>query len=147
MKITICGSIALFEKMLQVKEVLEQSGHVVKLPPHEVEDEHGNLIPVKDFYDRRKRTGTIEGWIWDRKEQAIRLHFDKITWCDAILVLNYEKNNIPNYIGGNTFLEIGVAFYLRKKIYLLNSIPEMDYKEELIGMKPTIINGDFSLLD
>lgn len=146
MKITICGSIAFFDKMLQIKEVLEQDGHTVKLPPHEIEDETGTMIPVKEYYDQRKRTRTTEGWIWDAKEKAIRLHFDKVAWSDAILVLNYDKNGIVNYIGGNTFLEIGVAFYLRKKIFILFPLPEINYKEELLGMKPTIINGDFSLL-
>ena len=52
---------------------------------------------------------------------------------------------MANYIGGNTFLEMGVAFYLNKPIYLLNIIPEIDYKEELLGMKPTIINNNLEI--
>jgi hypothetical protein len=71
-------------------------------------------------------------------------HFVKVEWSDVILVLNYDKNNIPNYIWPNTFLEMGLAFHLDKKIYLLNPIPELWYKEELIGMFPTIIDGDLS---
>ena len=38
----------------------------------------------------------------------------------------------------------GHNFYLKKKIYLLNEIPELPYKEEILGMKPVILNGDLS---
>ena len=47
-------------------------------------------------------------------------------------------------IGGNTFLEMGLAMHLKKKIYLLNSIPEISCKEEILGMKPVIINNNLS---
>ena len=43
-------------------------------------------------------------------------------------------------------MEMGVAFYLHKKIFLLNPIPEISYREEILGMKPIIINGDLSLI-
>jgi hypothetical protein len=59
-------------------------------------------------------------------------------------VLNHEKNGIVGYIGGNTLIEMGVAFYLGKKIYLYDPIPEMSYTEEILGMKPTVIDGDLS---
>lgn len=94
----------------------------------------------------RKSTNSTSGWIWDRKEEAIRLHFEKIEWCDAILVLNYPKNGIENYIGANTLVEIGLAFHLRKKIFLLHPIPVMQYSEEIISMKPKVIEGNFSLM-
>ncbi|MFA6099692.1 MAG: hypothetical protein WC750_02295 [Patescibacteria group bacterium] len=141
MKITICGSIAFFDEMQAVQKQLESMGHLVKLPPSEIINESGKPIPVKEYYALRKQTETEDGWIWDRKEEAMRNHFDKVAWSDAILVLNYLKNGIENYIGANTLLEMGLAFHLKKKIYLLNPIPEISYKEEILGMKPVIING------
>lgn len=72
----------------------------------------------------------------------IREHFRKIEQSDAILVLNYEKKGIPGYIGGNTFLEMGYAFGLGKKVYLLNDIPEMDYKTEMAAIQPILLHGD-----
>ena len=68
-------------------------------------------------------------------------HFDKIEWSEAILVTNYEKNNIKGYIGANTLLEMGLALHLRKKIFLLNPVPKISYKEEILGMKPILINN------
>jgi len=41
-------------------------------------------------------------------------------------------------------MEMGLAFYLKKKIYLLNEVPELPYKEEILGVKPIILNGDLS---
>jgi hypothetical protein len=64
---------------------------------------------------------------------------------DAVIVLNIEKNGVPNYIGGNTFLEMGFAHVLNQKIFLYNPIPDNKlYKTEIEAMKPTIIHGDLS---
>jgi hypothetical protein len=41
---------------------------------------------------------------------------------------------------------MGVAFYNHKKIYLLKPVPEIDSKEEVLGMKPTVINDDLHLI-
>ena len=144
MKITLCGSIAFYDEMLEVKGNLEAMGHEVKIPISEVIDEEGNVVPVKVYYERRKAETSETGWIWDVKEAAIRAHFEKIEWSEAILVLNYDKNGIANYIGGNTLLEVGLAFHLKEKIFLLNPIPEISYKEEIIGMKPIVINNDLT---
>lgn len=144
MRITICGSISFYDEMLGIKEELEQLGHEVKLPPFEVKDENGNMIPVKEYYAKRKSETSDTGWIWDRKEEAMRLHFQKVEWSDAVLILNHDKNNIPNYVGANTLLEMGLAFHLNKKLFLLNDIPEIGYKEEILGMKPVVINQDLT---
>jgi len=144
MKITICGSIVFQDEVLSVKEKLEKLGHEVKLWPLQLKDERGKLISVKEYYKIRKIAANDEKWVWDRKAEAILDHFNKVAWSDAILVANYDKKDIKDYIGGNTLMEIGLAFFLKKKIYLLNQIPELPYKEEILGVKPIIINGDLS---
>ena len=146
MKITLCGSIAFFEQMLDVKIQLEALGHEVKLPPTEVPDEKGNMITVAKYYELRKTVTDDTSWIWERKEEAMRNHFDKVAWSDAILVCNYDKKGIIGYIGANTLLEMGLAMYLKKLIYLLNQIPEIDCKEEILGMRPIITNSYLSVL-
>ncbi|MFH1423348.1 MAG: hypothetical protein ABIG29_00080 [Candidatus Nealsonbacteria bacterium] len=144
MKITICGSIAFYKEMEETKAQLEKLGHEVKLPPSRFNNGSGQPISASQYYEIRKTSLDNEGWVWDTKEMAMRMHFDKVDWSDAILVLNYAKNNVPGYIGGNTLMEAGIALFLNKKIYLLNSIPEISYKEEILGMKPVVINGDLS---
>jgi len=144
MKITICGSVAFHDEALSIKERLEKLGHEVGLWPSQVKDETGELIPVEDFYKIRQKATDDEKWVWDRKAEAILEHFDKVAWSDAILVVNYDKNNVKGYIGGNTFMEMGLAFFLKKKIYLLNKVPELPYKEEILSLKPVLLNGDLS---
>jgi hypothetical protein len=147
MKITLCGSIAFYEEMLQIKEKLEALGHEIKLPPIQVKDGQGNMIPVKKYYELRKAETNPTSWIWDRKTEAIKEHFGKVEWADAILVTNYAKKGTEGYVGANTLIEVGLAFHLGKRIFLLNQIPEMGCAEEIRGMKPEIINGDLSKLN
>lgn len=162
MKITICGSVAFQDKILPLKENLEKLGHEVKIWPSEIRDDKGRLISVQEYYKIRQTANNDEKWVWDRKAEAIMEHFDKIAWSDAILVANYDKvvealphlpphstsprsaNNVKGHIGGNTLMEIGLAFFLKKKIYLLNEVPELSYKEEILGVKPVILNGDLT---
>jgi nucleoside 2-deoxyribosyltransferase len=144
MKITLCGSIAFYNEMLAVKKQLEGEGHEIKLPPLEITGRDGKPLSVIDYYKIRREANEADTWVWEEKKKAIMAHFEKIKWSDIILVLNYDKKGIAGYIGGNTLMEIGVAFYLDKPIYLLNKVPEISYKEEILGMWPKILNGDLS---
>lgn len=146
MKITICGSIAFIDEMIAMEKQLEDAGHEVKTPPTHITDEQGNKLSVKDYYKIRKAASEDEAWVWDRKAEAIRRHFDKVAWADAILVLNHDKDGIPNYIGANSFLEMGLAFHLKKPIYLLNPIPDVAFKEELLGMQPVVLGSSLEPL-
>jgi nucleoside 2-deoxyribosyltransferase len=153
MKITICGSIAFYQEMERLKEVLEVKGHEVFLPllSNEAPAEMGGGRTI-NFCQYVNDNGGIEAFppgheLWNLKEKAIRDHYDKIDWCDAILVVNQAKRGIDGYVGGNTLIEIGVAFYLRKPIYILNPVSsELSYKQEIYGMKPILLNGDVSLI-
>lgn len=144
MKITLCGSIAFQDEVLSIKEKLEKLGHEIRLWPTKLKNGEGQLICAKEYYKIRKIATENEKWVWDRKAEAVMEHFDKVAWADAILVANYDKNNIKGYIGGNTLMEIGLAFFLKKKIYLLNEIPELPYKEEILGVKPILLGGDLT---
>lgn len=140
MKITICGSIAFFEDMLATKAQLEARGYEVKIPPTHIADEEGNQISIVEFLRLRKADHPA-GWIWERKREAMKMHFEKVAWSDAILVLNHKKKGIPGYIGACTLLEMGLAMHLEKPIYLLHPIPEIDSKEEILGMRPIVLGG------
>lgn len=74
----------------------------------------------------------------------IKWYHDSIKNSDAVLVLNYDKNGIKNYIGGNVLMEIGFAHVNDKKVFLLNPVPEVTYKDEIKAMADTVINGDLS---
>ncbi len=130
MNITLCGSFAFFKQMETIKTQLEESGHNVKMP---------ELAEVDVQADPLKNNTSL-------KAEAMHEHFKKIEWADAILVVNEEKKEISGYIGANTLIEMGVAFYLNKSIYLLNEVPNIGSREEILGMCPFILEGDIMLL-
>lgn len=124
------------KEMATVRDQLLARGFVVHVPG-ELDDIHKNESYMES--DEERITVKIE-------YDFIREHFKKIEVADAILILNYEKKGIPGYIGGNTFLEMGYAFGLDKKVYLLYPVPDMDYMTEMHAIQPTVINGDLSLI-
>ncbi len=136
MTITICGSMKFHEEMKEIRDALVVLGHTV-LVPKDLDDPKVNETDLVS--DEEKISAKIE-------HDFIREHFRKIEGTDAILVLNYEKNGIHGYIGGNTFLEMGLAYWLDKKIYLMYPVPQMDYKTEMASLQPTVIDGDLSLI-
>ncbi len=146
MKITICGSIAFYDEMVLVKNALEKLDHEAHIPPSEIKNQNGKIISVKDLYQTRQVATASDTWVWDRKEVAMMRHFEEVAWADAILVLNYDKKGTKGYIGANTLMEMGLAFYLKKPIYLLYDIPSMSYSEEILGVKPIIIKNNLKLI-
>ena len=131
MIITICASLSFFDMSLSVKKELEKLGHTV-LWPLGMERRLKGIPHTKE--------PVIHG-------RAIRLHYRKIKKADAVLMVNEEKNGIKNYIGGNTLIEMGFAYVLKKKIYLLNPIPEgVSWKEEIVAMQPVVLEGNLKLL-
>lgn len=74
----------------------------------------------------------------------IRRHFNLIIQSDCVLIANYMKKGVENYIGGNTFLEMGFAFVLGKPLFVINPLPELPYITEIQGMRPYILDNDLS---
>ena len=151
MKITVCGSIAFYKEMEEIRDELLVLGHEVKIPElsEEAPAEFGGDKKVY-FGQYLEENGGIDAFppehaVWDLKESAIRAHFEKVEWCDALLIANYEKRGITGYVGGNTLIEMGVAFYAKKPIYILNPISsELSYKMEILAMRPVILDGDLT---
>lgn len=129
MHIFVVCSKQFYDRVPALKAALESQGHSVTLP-------NGYDAPGQEtsFAD----AGEYAAW----KASMLRQDREIVAAHDAVLVVNNEKNGQKNYIGGAVFLEIANAFYLDKKIYLMNPIPDAAFKDELIGMQPTIINGD-----
>ena len=152
MKITICGSMAFHAEMEKIARQLHKNKHEVKVPLLRIKVKEKGRDRKMSIRALIEQNGGVDAFpqdhsIWDEKADAIDDHFKKVEWSNAILVANYPKHNIDGYVGGNTLMEIAVAFYLKKKIYILFPISsELSYKEEILGMYPTIIKGDLSLV-
>ncbi|MDE2311725.1 MAG: hypothetical protein KGJ93_01370 [Patescibacteria group bacterium] len=145
MKVTICGSCAFIDEMQQVAEQLKSLGHEVKIPPVFEVTKDGRSLHTRDYY-ALKKTVPNDPEFWEKHTGRISAHFNKVAWADAILVTNYDKNNIAGYIGPNALMEMGLAFYLGKKIFLLQPVPELAWKEELLGLRPVVVNSQLSLI-
>ncbi len=122
MKIVIVGSMSFLEKFEEAKNILEKKGHEVVLPK---KDPLPEPIPTSI------------------KREAMDVFNENLKNSDAILIMNHTKNKKENYIGTNSLMEIGMAFILNKKIFLLNPSPEYaEHELEAIGVN--ILNGDLS---
>lgn len=130
MIITICGSIKFFDEMVTLQKKLEKHGHKI-------------LMPVKasgvDYWSE-DNTSRVQA---KKSLELINEHFHKIEKSDAILVVNMTKGDVENYIGANTFLEIGFAHYVGKKIFFLNPIPDQPYIiDEILTVDPILLEGN-----
>ena len=121
MKITLCGSIAFYPEIKEAQDTLAARGMEVAIPElsREAPPEYGGGTQP-NFGRYMEEHGGMDAFpaghpLWDLKGSAIWDHLEKITWCDAVVVINPEKRGVTGYIGGNTLIEMGVAFYLKKK--------------------------------
>lgn len=152
MKLTVCGSITFYGEMEILKTDLETRRHEVLIPLLTLDAPEASGDRKIHFGTYIEQNGGMEAFppdhaIWNRKEGAIKDHFQKIEWSDAVVIVNPEKRGVSGYVGGNTLIEIGLAFYLKKPIYILNPISaELSYRQEIYGMKPIFLNGDISFI-
>lgn len=133
----IVGSMTSAKEMLATKKELESLGHLVDVPT-DTELHLKDPDFINNFESNLKHV---------KKNNILRKCFNLIAKSDAILVLNHKKNNIDGYIGASALMEIGLSYYLSKKIFLLNPIPsphEVRWAHEVEVIAPTIINGDLN---
>ena len=136
MKITICGSVKFADKFVENYKKLKEIGHEPMMHEKMFRIADGTATAIIDGIE--KDHGKLK-----RQEGFIKWWHDCIKSGDAILVLNYDKNGIKNYIGGNTLMEIGFAHVNDKKVFLLNPIPkEVSYSAEIKAMVDVVLDGD-----
>ncbi len=132
MKIGILGSMQFSDQMIQIAEKLRNLGHE-PVTSRFIEPFLGKTAEEQERIKIQQKNNN----------DVMRKDVENMKSVDAFLVLNFDKNGIKNYIGGNAFLEMGVAYCDKKKIFLYNDIPEIPlYKSEIEAMRPLILHGD-----
>lgn len=129
MKICICCSLSFSDEVCEIAAELEKMGHEVLLPNGVIErlTEQENFDPVQ---------AKIE-------TDSTHKHVNKVRTADVVLVCNYTKNGIENYIGANSFAEMFVAYYFNKPIYTLFPLPDMPYiNDEIKSFGVKVLDGD-----
>lgn len=109
MKIVICGSSIFKEKMIEYQKLLLDLGHEGIVHPDYLafingeKQEIWSQVTGGEHHEAKKSQGYIK---W---------YYDAIVASDAILVLNFDKKGVKNYIGGNALMEIAFAHVNNKK--------------------------------
>lgn len=135
MKIFICASKHNYSHIADIKDKLQEMWHIITLP---------NSYDNPTLELELKEKSQIEHSKW--KQEMLKLQAKKVAANDAILVMNFDKNGMKNYIWGATFLEVYEAFRQWKKIYFYNPLPDWMLHDELVGINPVIINWNLDLI-
>lgn len=140
MTITICASTTFYKDILAIEEELKTARHTV-LVPEGVE----TMREQKSFDPDKHKLEFIKNKDFKLKKKLIDLHIAKITEGDAVLIINNEKKHIQGYIGGNVLMEMTIAYFLKKPIYLWNELSaDHPFLDEVCGMMPIVIHHDIS---
>ena len=123
---------AFYKELVAIEKQLAAKGFTVKIPVS------AQVMKKKNDFEVSHFKGVFTH---GEKAEFIRKNFEEIAKSDNILVINNEKNSIKGYIGANVLMEIGLAFYLKKKIYIWNDVEETaSCKEELLAFEVEFIN-------
>jgi len=138
MKITLCGSIKFAKELVDIYRRMEELGHEPKM--------HEDMFGIADGTAKELLEGIAANHPKIKREYGfIKWWYDSIKNSDAILVCNFDKNGVKDYIGGNTLMEMGFAHVNDKKVFLLNSVPEkVPYVDEIKAMADFVLNGDLT---
>lgn len=133
-KIFLAASMNFYKELVSIEQSLLSKGFEVDIPVS------AKTMKAKNDFDVSHFKGVFSP---AQKGEFIQENFHNIASSDAILIINNEKNGVKGYIGANVLMEIGLAFYLKKAIYIWNQYPDdAPYKEELLAFDVQVINGD-----
>jgi hypothetical protein len=140
--ITICSSVSFYQELFILEEELKNMGYSVLIP------KTANLMKRTGNFDvESHKTWYTNSADYHKKTALMKHHFDKVIRSDGILVVNLEKNGLKGYIGGNTLMEMVIAFHYKKPIFILNPIDEkLGTKEEVYGLRPIFLNGNLPII-
>lgn len=139
--LVICSSAAFYRHVCEIANELAKLGFSSVVIPKTAQ----KMRETGDYDVEHYKTWYENESTYDKKADFMRSHFDEITAGDAVLVVNDEKHGVPGYIGPNVLMEMSLAWYQRKPIYILNELPKNSpFEEELKGMMPTMLDGDLN---
>ena len=133
MRVFIAGSMSFAKEILDVEARLRRLGFQAHCAPDTYDCFKNPHLKLNEDLDHCEETDIIRTCMNIQKK------------CDAILLLNYSKDGIDGYIGSNCLIELGLAYYLRQRIFLLHAPPPPElarYHVEVMHMKPIILNGN-----
>lgn len=141
--IVICSSAAFYKHVCELADQLEAKGFTVIVPATARKMRETNNFDVDSYKTWYKNAADFT-----IKQQLMDKHFEEIAEGDAILVVNDKKHGVEGYIGANVLMEMAIAYYLKKPIYVLNTVTsDMSSYEEVLGMQAIQLGGNLDKLD
>lgn len=137
MKIYVVGSTSFAKQMVEVRDHLRALGYDGWIHPDYEAIARGQKANISKLISDSEKAAV------KRSNDYLKVHYKHICESDAILVVNFEKNGIKDYIGGNVLIEMGQAYVNDKYIFLLNAMPtDVPYISEIECMDPVCLNGN-----
>lgn len=138
--ITLCSSASMYKKLIQIEKQLLKLGFKVKVPRSARKMEREGNYEMKG-----KKAWMEDPSQFHKKTALMNAHFKKIEEGDAVLVINLDKGAVKGYIGGNVLMEMMLAYWLKKPIYVWKKMEvEHPFYEEILGMKVKFIDEDLA---
>lgn len=140
--ITLCSSASMYEKLIQIEKDLVKLGFNVLVPVTARKMEEAG-----DFNITGEKVWMSDPSQFHQKTALMDTHFKKVEEGDAVLVVNLDKGDVKGYIGGNVLMEMMLAYWLKKPIYVWKKVdPEHPFYEEVLGMNVKFLNEDLENL-
>lgn len=138
--IVICSSANFYKHACDIADELEKRDFNTVVP-----ETAEKMRKSGNYNAAHYRTWHRDPNDYPKKSYLMDAHFKEIEAGDAILVVNDEKNGDPGYIGSNVLMEIALAYWLKKPIFVLNAVrKDARTYEEVVGVGAVILNGDLS---
>jgi len=131
-EVALCGSMKFIEQMKRLATDLQ-------------------VLDISSYFPKEEEKELIRGDRGDEgyaneKGDYIHTHLVKIRHCEKVLVANFDKNGVRGYVGPNSLIELAFGYALDKKLYLLYPPGEQSCSSEILGLKPTILEGNLERL-
>lgn len=138
--IVLCSSVSMYQTLLEIEKDLLKLGFKVLVP-----DSARRMEEAGDFIMKGKKPWLKDPNLFYHKTELMDAHFRKIEEGDAILVVNLKKGDVEGYIGGNVLMEMMLAYYLKKPIYVWKKVgEEHPFYEEILGINSVFIDQDLT---
>lgn len=130
----------MYEKLILIEKELLKVGFKVLVPLSARKMEEKG-----DFSMTGKKAWLKDPNLFYHKKALMDAHFKKVEAGDAVLVVNLDKGDVKGYIGGNVLMEMMLAYWLKKQIYVWKEITkEHPFYEEVMGMKVKFLDEDLT---
>lgn len=136
--ITLCSSANFYKHVAELADELEEMGYKTIIPVNAYK-----MRETGDYEVSHYKTWYENPHHFHKKRAFMDEHIEEIEKADAILIVNDTKRGVKGYIGPNSLMEMAVAYYLKKPIFILNKIgKDNNVYEEVMGMEAIILNGN-----